>query len=74
MLPSFLGDYEQGAVGLFKQLLKTKYHQDPQWQQVIVAILGQSSDEEDLIRPMKGLRFVLEDGLIYYWSEVDGQT
>jgi len=56
----------------FKARLKQAYQDDTLWQRVLAVISGKRHDDEDPTRPMRGLRFLLKDNLIYYWERQDG--
>ncbi|KAH5051069.1 hypothetical protein HBI81_244270 [Parastagonospora nodorum] len=56
----------------FKDRLKQEYQADPNWQRVIEVISGRRQDHEDPTRPMRGLRFLYKNELVYYWDRQDG--
>jgi hypothetical protein len=56
----------------FKERLKQSYRDDKLWARVRAVISGERQEHEDPERPMRGLRFLLKDDLIYYWGREDG--
>ena len=50
----------------FKDRLKQAYHEDAMWSQVLKVVSGGHDDSQDLHRPMRGLRFMVKDDLIYF--------
>ena len=50
----------------FKDRLKAAYSADALWKRVLHVVTGVRQDHKDPLRPMRSLRFLYKDGLIYY--------